>query len=612
MNELPEIAAFFEKLPAFESLPETALTQAARGTSIAYYRQGENILEIGNDNPYLHIVRSGAVEVVNEEDELIVRLAEGEYFGFQSLMNRAPVRNRCTAIEDTLIYHVDGAAFAQLRRHYADFDTHFVRALTTRLITARSELSGLGAAGASVGRLLTRPPVTIDHDRSIREAASLMGEERVSALMVLEDGRMTGIVTDRDMRSRVVAEGAPTDAPVATVMTHEPISLEADAHAYDAALLMMQANVHHLPITRNDELAGLVARSDFMRVETEHPLYLVNDLGKQNTVEGLVETCARLPALLGRLIASEATGEQLGRFITAITDAATRQLLRIGERELGPPPSPYAWVALGSQARHEQSAKSDQDNAMIIGGDPDDIDDAYFEALARVVNDGLDACGYVYCPGDVMASNPKWRQPLDQWKKYFHTWITVPEQKALMHANIFFDLRRVYGEAGMVEELKSFIREAAKSNQIFLAMMAKNSLTFQPPLGFFRQFVLDRSGDHRNTLDLKLNGIMPIVEIARIRSLSCGQLRANTRRRLRACAHEGVLTEADAASLIDALDLVEKLRLEHQSRQLSAGQKPDNRLSPDTLSPFVRHNLKTAFQQIRTSQAALLNRFGLA
>jgi CBS domain-containing protein len=349
-----------------------------------------------------------------------------------------------------------------------------------------------------------------------------------------------------------------------------------------------------------------------MRIETEHPLYLVNDIAKQTTVKGIVAACKRLPGLIEGQINADATGEQLGKFVTTITDSVTQQLCRIAEAELGKPPCGYAWVAMGSQGRHEQSARSDQDNALVLEDDATEADDEYFKALARIVNDGLNDCGYVYCPGDVMASNPKWRQPLNVWKKYFNTWITVPEEKALMHANIFFDLRCVYGLTGLVDKLKASIRSDARRNELFLALMAKNAMNYQPPLGFFRQFVLEKSGDHKNTLDLKLNGIMPIVEIARIRALAAGEVRITTRNRLRAAAKAGEITESDAANLIDALDFIEKLRMEHQSRQMHAGKRPDNHLSPEEISALVRQNLKSAFSQVSVSQAALLNRFHIA
>ncbi len=612
MKEIPEIAQFLRQTPGFDALNAAQADTCARSIEIAYYREGDDILTVGSTNRHLHIIRSGAVELRNEDGEMMTRLAEGDCFGFPSLMNDAPARNHSVAIEDTLIYHLAADTFARVRRDNDEIDTWFIRALSDRLLMQPAAPTFRGVSGESVRTLISRPPVCADIGATIRATAEKMVAERVSAMLITDDEGIRGIVTDRDIRSRVVACGIPAEGPVTDIMTPSPITLDGDAHAFEAALVMMQHRIHHLPITAEGKLIGMVSRSDFMRLETEHPLYLVADIGKQTTTEGIVAACKRLPGLIIGQIEADASGEQLGKFITTITDTVTRQLLRIAEDELGPPPCDFAWVALGSQGRFEQSARSDQDNAFVLSNDVSEADDAYFEATARIVNDGLDACGYVYCPGDVMASNPKWRQPLRRWQRYFNKWITVPEEKALMHANIFFDLRCVAGNASLVEELKSSIRHDARKNEVFLALMAKNAMSYQPPLGFFRQFVLERSGEHENTLNLKLQGIMPIVEIARIRSLAAGELRISTRNRLKAAAQAGEITETDAANLTDALDFIEQLRVEHQSRQLRAGEQPDNHLAPSDLSPLVRQNLKSAFAQVRVSQAALLNRFHLA
>ena len=612
MNELPEIARFLSGLPGFDALSDAQVSAAASAIQIGYYRAGKDVLHIGDENRQLHIVRSGAVELHNADGDLVTRAAEGDCFGFPSLMNASPARHQSVAIEDALLYHLDGDVFSKLRGQNASFDTHFIRMLSDRLLTRPPAAKLHGAGGWAVAKLITRPPVTIEADASIQRTAQAMVEERVSAMLIMDKGKFCGIVTDRDIRSRVVAAGKPGDTPVRDVMSDNPILIEADALAYEAALTMMQNQIHHLPVCDHGKLAGMVSRSDFMRLETEHPLYLVNDIAKQTTVAGIVDACRRLPGLIASQVKADANGEQLGKFVTTITDAITRQLCRIGETQLGSPPCDYAWVAMGSQGRHEQSARSDQDNALVLDDSAQESDDKYFKALAKIVNDGLNECGYVYCPGDVMASNPRWRQPLRTWKEYFNTWITVPEEKSLMHANIFFDLRCVHGNSSLVDELKASIRQDARRNEIFLALMAKNAMNFQPPLGFFRQFVLQKSGEHKNTLDIKLHGIMPIVEIARIRALAAGEMRITTRNRLRASAAAGEITEDDAANLIDALDFIEKLRMEHQSRQMHAGEKPDNHMAPGELSPLVRQNLKSAFAQVSVSQAALLNRFHLA
>ncbi len=612
MIEIPEIAQFIKELPGFDSLDDATITACAKSIEIAYYRQGDDILTIGTDNQTLHIIRSGAVELRNENGEMVTRLAEGDCFGFPSLMRGTPARNHSVALEDSLVYHLDGKAFTRARRASTEFDTFFIRAFSDRVTMQTSAPTFRGAGGQTVRSLVKRGPVSIGSDASVHEAAVKMVAERVSSILVSDGHGVQGIVTDRDIRARVVAAGYSCDHPITDIMSKDPISIDGNANAYEAAMVMMQENIHHLPIVSEGELIGMVSRSDFMRLETEHPLYLVADIGRQTTVEGIVKLSARIPALIIGQIESDANGEQLGKFITTITDAVTRQCLRIAEDQLGSPPCEYAWVALGSQGRFEQSAKSDQDNALLLSDEATEEDDEYFAAMARIVNDGLNDCGYVYCPGDVMAANPKWRQPLAQWKKYFHRWITVPEQKALMHANIFFDLRCVAGKQQLVDDLKESVRNDARNNELFLSLMAKNAMNFQPPLGFFRQFVLERSGEHKNTLDLKLHGIMPIVEIARIRSLAAGELRISTRNRLHAAASAGEITETDAANLVDALDFIEQLRIEHQARQLQAGEQPDNHLAPSELSPLVRQNLKSAFSQVRVSQAALLNRFHLA
>lgn len=613
MNEIGEISGFLAALPPFDALDQAGLERAARAVEVSYFRGDAEIIEAGDENDRLFVVRSGAVELRDADGNLSLRVAEGEYFGFPALMRQRPARRRAAAIEDTLVYALAGDAFRALRQSSADFDTFFINALSDRLLRSSESPALRNELATALGDLVKRPAVTISAGASIRETAERMVEARVSAMLVTDEkDAVTGIVTDRDIRSRVVAAGRDPAGPVADIMTASPITLDVEAHAFEAALAMMQHDIHHVPVTRDGAPAGMVSRSDFMRLETEHPLYLVGDLGRQASPDGLVAVCERLPSVIAQQIEAGASGEQLGRFITTVTDTVTRQLIRIAESKLGTAPCDYAWMALGSQGRGEQSAKSDQDNALVLAEPVDEDGDAWFAAMAKVVNDGLDACGYVYCPGDVMAGNPKWRQPIDQWQDYFRGWITVPEQKALMHANIFFDLRAVAGNAALVDRLKDGIRETARGNELFLALMAKNAMTWQPPLGLFRQFVVERGGEHNHELDLKHRGIMPIVEIARIRSLAAGQVRVGTRNRLRAAAKAGELTPGDAENLIDALDFIEQLRLADQSEQMRRGEAPDNYVAPADLSRLHRQNLKAAFSQVRTSQQALLNRFHLA
>lgn len=613
MIEHGEIGRFLKTVPGFADLDNASRNLAIQGIEIEYFPGSSTIFSTGKPNHALHIVRSGAVQLLDGGGDLVARLAESDLFGLASLMNEQPTRFTATAIEDTLIYRVPASTFRALRQSSAGFDTYAVRTLTNRLVGRTRDNPPLRTAAHPIKSLMTRAPVTAPPDMDLMTAAKLMKRERVSALMVIENSALIGIMTDRDLRNRVIATGRSMDAQICDVMTKDPVHLGAEDQAHDAALLMMQHHIHHLPVTDAGRPIGLVSRADFMRAQTEHPLYVVKDIARARDSTTIIEACARLPRLMTNLIEANVSGAQLGRFITAVTDAATRRFLALAENDLGAPPLPYAWVALGSQARQEQSARSDQDNAIIVEGSDREVEqnNTYFEALASQVNDGLNECGYVYCPGDIMARNPMWRVSVDKWRHYFRSWILEPEETAKLHANIFFDLRCIAGENGLVEALKHDIVTLTAQRQNFLASMARDALKLPVPLGFFRTFVLDRKGAHQNTLNIKLSGIMPIVEIARLRALACGELRIGTRNRLHACASAGELAPEDARSLIDALDFLDQLRLRHQSKQMASGVEPDNHLSPKALSPLARQNLKSAFTQIQISQNALATRFGV-
>jgi len=612
MIELSDIIEFFLTHPPFDQLSREQLKGGLRGLLAEYFPKGSAILEIGQENHMLHLVRSGVVELYDADENLVARLGEGECFGYISLLSGRPVRYQAIASEDALIYHLPSDSFRHLRSIAPAFDHYFTEAFADRLQKAVRDKGRSELAATRLGDLPKRPLVSIAPTATVAQAAQTMQREHVSSIIISDKGKVRGILTDRDLRGRVVATQLPYHTLVSEVMTPDPIVAGTDSNVAEALITMMRANIHHLPVVSDQGPFGILTLADLLRAEAEHPIYMVGDILKQGDAASIARVSQRLPDLLRRMINADATADQIGKVVTSVTDAITRRLIQLATQKLGPAPVRYTWLALGSQGRQEQSAKSDQDNALLISDDFRPEHDEYFSELARFVNDGLDACGYVYCPGDVMASNPKWRQPLSQWRKYFTKWIEQPEPKALMYSNIFFDLRAVEGDEALVEELKDYIAQLAKKNQIFLAMMAKNSMAFQPPLGFFRQFVLEKGGKHGDTLDLKHRGVIPIVELARIHSLAAGEVRVNTRRRLQAAVEAGQITEGTGRSLEDALELIDHIRLNHQWHEMKRGDAPSNYVPPGFLSPLQRQHLKAAFSVVATAQSALLNRFGLS
>jgi CBS domain-containing protein len=316
-----------------------------------------------------------------------------------------------------------------------------------------------------------------------------------------------------------------------------------------------------------------------------------------------------LPLLFERMVNLGRGVEQIGRMVTHITDAFTIRLIQLAEQKLGPSPMAFAWVVFGSQAREEQTARTDQDNGLILERKATQDEDQYFSKLSTLVCDGLDQLGYVYCPGEVMALNVKWRVSLSKWKRYFDGWIDEPDPKSVMHSSIFFDIRCVHGDGTLVQTLQEHASARALDNRIFRRFMATNALSHRPPLGFFRRFVQEDDGSQSEGLNLKHRGIVPITDLVRIRALEAGITEANTFRRIELAVKAGVMNESDASSLRDALILINHIRISHQSNQMTEGEKPSNFVPPEQLSPLMRRNLKAAFMLVIEAQNALAHRY---
>ncbi|MEJ2694622.1 MAG: putative nucleotidyltransferase substrate binding domain-containing protein, partial [Candidatus Thiodiazotropha sp.] len=376
-----------------------------------------------------------------------------------------------------------------------------------------------------------------------------------------------------------------------------------------ALMTMTRLKVHHLPVMRDTEVVGMLTATDLARHQTTNSAFLATDVRKAETIEDLANISARLPELQFQLANSSATALHIGDAISSITDSLTARLIEMAEAELGPPPVPYVWMSGGSQARREQTSHSDQDNALLISDEmrPEHAD--YFEMLAKRVTDGLNTCHFIYCPGEAMASNPKWRQTLSAWRKYFNTWVNKPDPMALMLSSIFFDLRPVYGEKELFHELQTEILDKTRGNGIFTAYMAANALQHRPPLGFFRTFVLIHDGAHDDTFDIKHRGIVPITDIARVFALSQGLKPVNTTERLLAAAETPILSREMCENLVDALEFIASIRINHQAEQIHQGIPTDNYLSPNDLSDLERRHLKDAFRVIQDMQETMDNRY---
>lgn len=614
--DVSEVTEFLTAHAPFRELPRPLLHALVGQSELRYLRRGTRILSVGERGSVMYVLRSGAIDITDGDGGLVERSDPGTSFGMSTLVERAPSRYDFTALEDSLVLVVPEAAFRETCTKDEAFAGFYTSAHTARLRRAVALLHSTERGGAvlrtTLADLVRRPPVSVTPDTPIREAAALMAEQRVSSVLVLEAHRLVGIVTDRDLRTRVVAVGLDPTRGVREVMTPDPATAGRDSLALEALMEMVDRRIHHLPVLDGaGTVVGLVSSTDLMRLEHNNPIYLVADIAGAADTTALAALARRIPAIVEQLVAEDAAAQDIGRVVTALGDAIERRLLVLAEAELGPPPVPYCWVVLGSQARHEQGLASDQDNALVISDEFTPEHDHYFARLAERVSAGLAACGYPPCPGEVMATNPRWRVPAATWREHFTRWLDTPEPQAVLHGSIFFDMRPLHGRLDLVETLRSDVLAQSRRAELFLAYLARHAVARRPPIGFFRGLVLEKEGRHRDQLDLKAGGVAAIVELARVHALLGGLPEVNTQARLAAAARNGTLSPSLSAELTDALEFVAYLRLRHQGRAVRGGREPDNFVDPADLTDFERRHLRDAFRIVRAAQHALTQRLPL-
>lgn len=624
--ELLEIRQHMGRFPPFDALDDELLDEVAGQVEVGYFKAGSAILDLDQELHELCYIRSGAVEVRRRTGELYNRLGEGDIFGHFSLLRNNRVRFPARALEDTLLYHIPEAVFLRLcesDEHFADF----VELERPRLETAVEEQKKANDMMITrVRKLLTRYPVMIEASTSVQEAARLITQSQASAALILDapngnprytftdseerPWRLRGILTDSDFRTRIVAEGLPADTPVGELAGERLITIQSDETVHEAMLCMLRNNIHHLPVLYRRRPVGVVHLSDIIRYETQSSLYLVSNIFHQSSTEGLARLAPEVRAAFVRMVEEGANSQMVGTALSTIGRSFVRRLLELAEEALGPPPVAYCFMVNGSMARNEQTIVTDQDNALILADDFEPArHDAYFANLAQFVSDGLAACGYSYCKGEVMATNPQWRQPLTVWKRYFSEWIATPTPERLLHCSIFFDLDSVYGEEAYVEELQDLLARQAPDSPRFLAAMARNAMNRTPPLGFFRAFVMEKDGKHKNSINLKRRGTAPLADLIRVHALACGSRAQNSFERLDAIADTQLLAPGVGDKLRYAMELLSMVRIRHQVIDLQQEREPDNNIEPENVADSERHHLKDAFQVLSHAQKFLKYRY---
>lgn len=622
---LPQEARdLLQRTPPFDRLEEEGRALIERELSTAYYPTGHVIIRQGGPAAeHLSIVTTGKVKVfltTNEnEDVLVDHRGPGDTFGMLSLLRADRAVSTVMAVEDTTCFRVGKETILSILAQNAAFSDFYLRFYLTRLVDLmhrqiqdRSLLYGGGDKMLFTHRLdelTTKEIVRLPSTATIQDAAELMSRHRISSLLLTdESGYPSGIVTDRDLRERVVAQGKGGRDPVGSIMSVTLIKSEAKDFCFEALLKMVKFNIHHLLVARGGELTGIITNHDLMMLQSTYPLAIANDIGNQRSVEGLAVAQRAIDRLIAVLIREGARASTVTRIITEVNDRLVRRLLEIVEERLGPPPASYCWIAFGSEGRKEQTFRTDQDNAIIYEnpapGEEGRVEQ-YFAGLAGAMQDGLSACGFPPCPAGYMASNPRWRGPLAAWKDHFRRWINTPTPEAVLFSLIFFDFRPVHGNALLAENLRATLSQALKGSGLFLTHMAAIALRNRAPIGAFGRLRTERKGPHRGTVNVKLNALAPIVDSVRLAALEAHLYSTSTLERLRDLPASGSFLAPAARDLEEAFEFLMGLRLRHQQDLRQKGESPDNFIEPGVLGLLERRALREVLRLVKSVQRSV-------
>jgi CBS domain-containing protein len=481
-------------------------------------------------------------------------------------------------------------------------------AIITKTTKPREE--SLQFFNQSVAHVYNPTLLACQQNQTIQQAAELMNKHRCSSIFIKDaDDAFIGIVTDSDLRKKVIAQDIDVQRPVADIMSAPLHVIGSDAMIFETLMTMMHLNIKHLAVTDAEkQIVGAVTNHDLLVAQSRSPFFLIREINRAENKEALFDKHAQLPAIIQGLISGGAKSENVTRLITTISDAILNKLIGFALAEMPNPPARFVFIIMGSEGRKEQTLKTDQDNAIIYEDVPEHEEEAvhqYFLALGDKICTWLDMAGYAYCKGGIMAKNAKWCQPMSVWKKYFHSWIRTAEPQDLLQSSIFFDFRGAYGEIPMVEELRKYLFSALKGWSGFFRHLTENALHFKPPIGFFRNFVVESKGKHRNAFDIK-SAMMPIVDLARIYALNNEVVETNTRERIHSLYLKNVFSWKEYNEIDKAYSFLMQLRFVRQiTAVIEENTKPDNYINPKKLSRIEQKMLKEIFTRIEKFQERL-------
>ena len=616
--------AIIAKYPPFSFLPEAKFAELGDSFSAESVKKNQ-VKFIRNKTKvrYLYVLASGAAELYYEKNgdkTLRRKLSEGDCFGGISILlnNSLAVRTLRTS-EDTVFYRLPEEQFLTLCDEFEDFKEFFTNTFGKKMLDrSYADMMARQVDSADRSPSFLHQRITAIYNLSlysclesmtIRDAAAKMTEDDTGYLLVQNAAQQyTGIITDEDLRKRVVAVDSDKTQPVSAIMSTPLVTLPEDSQLFEAYTLMIKTGISHLPVSGSDgTISGILTDRRIITEQSRSPYFLIQEITRATSPEQLTHIQSRLPDLLVDPIKSGVQPESIAGLIATIADTVLEKIIALAIEKAGPPPCAFAFIVMGSEGRSEQTLKTDQDNAIIY----EDLPAAreaerarnYFLGLAADICGWLNTAGYEYCGGKNMAQNPDWCQPLSVWKSYFDRWIDATSPEDLLYSSIFFDFRLAWGERELADELNDFLYGSlGKWSGFFFKYMVENALKIRPPLGFFRNIVVESKGEHKDAFDIKL-AMMPIIDFARIYSLKHGIRETNTLARLGKIHEKRVLTTGEYDDIVQSYEYLMNLRFLRQvTAILEEGVSADNFINPKHLTRIDQTMLKEIFKRIEGIQ----------
>ncbi|GAB6110282.1 DUF294 nucleotidyltransferase-like domain-containing protein [Desulfomicrobium salsuginis] len=622
------IITFLEGTLPFSELDRPSLVRIARHCLVDFFPAGTRLLRRGvSEVDGLYLIQKGAIRLFHEDEGVLVDIrTDGASLGALSLFNGEKAALDAETVEDTFLIKIPRDKFFEAVHLNPSIPRFYLKSFADTFLSkafeemrckpaAQHEDHSLHLFSNPVGGLVSREPVSVPFGLSIQAAAREMIRHNTGSLLFREpSGEICGIVTDTDLR-KAMALGLDLQAPAETIMSTPVESIDASAVCFDALMTMMSRNIHHLVVKSHNKVQGVISSHDIMLLQGRSPMSVFREIASRTTIAGLYPLHDSITPVIRTLVQQGAKAGNITRMIAILNDQIITRLIELMLRELGPPPVKFCLLLMGSEGRREQTFATDQDNALIIENCGVDFleraAETYFSAFTERMVGHLINCGFPRCPGEMMASNPVWRGTLDVWKGRVDTWVAAPEPQRVLASSVFFDFRGVCGHKDLAENLRQHVTSACAGKDLFLRYLAADCLNARPPLTFFKNFMVEKDGEHRNTLDIKARGLLPFMDFARVMSLYHGIRETGTLTRLDLLHQAGHLSRDLYHEAREAFEFLLHARLMHQLEQMEAGTKPDNRIDPGTLSSLEKRTLREAFGVISALHGVLRETFRL-